>query len=110
MYVGVRGRLQDDEFDPDSVESMRRVRDREWEVSEDRVVALLESKPVTGHPWPTCCFPPFKPSASFLLLTKRCILQFVVLKARLTPLTLSLYLSTIAATRLCVRVHAHNVH
>jgi hypothetical protein len=87
--VGVRGRLQDDEFDPDSVESMRRVRDREWEVSEDRVVALLESKPVTGHPWPTCCFPPFKPSASFLLLTKRCILQFVVLKARLSRLTLS---------------------
>ncbi|ELR12154.1 Transmembrane protein 34 family protein [Acanthamoeba castellanii str. Neff] len=75
-------RLQDDEFDPDSIESMRRVRDREWEVSEGRVVALLESKPVTGHPWPTCCFPPFKPGASFLLLAKRCILQFVVLKAR----------------------------
>jgi len=55
-------------------------------VSEDRVVALLESKPLSGHPWPTCCFPPFKPGASFLLLAKRCILQFVVLKPSLAVL------------------------
>lgn len=73
----------DDELDPDSIESVRRVRDREWEVSEDRVVALLESKPESNHPWPTCCFPPFKPGARFLLLSKRCILQFVVIKVRL---------------------------
>jgi len=83
QYVGwIWGglRLQSEEFDPDSIESMRQIRDREWEVSEDRVVALLESKPLSGHPWPTCCFPPFKPGARFLLLSKRCILQFVLIK------------------------------
>jgi len=74
----------DDELDPESAESVRRVRDREWEVNEDQVVALLESKPVSDHPWPTCCFPRFKPSARFLLLSKRCILQFVVIKVDTT--------------------------
>ncbi len=53
-----------------------------WEVSEDRVVTLLESKPPSKHPWPTCWFPPFKPGAKFLLLCKRCILQFVIIKVR----------------------------
>jgi hypothetical protein len=41
---------------------------------------ILEDKPSVKFPFPFCCFPSFKPSPLFLVITKQCILQYVVIK------------------------------
>ncbi|KAL6061781.1 DUF300-domain-containing protein [Balamuthia mandrillaris] len=48
--------------------------------SEERVIRVLEQKPLATHPWPLCCLPKFKPGRSFLRWSKRLILQFVLVK------------------------------
>jgi len=41
---------------------------------------ILEDKPSVKFPFPFCCFPSFKPSPLFFVVTKQCILQYVVIK------------------------------
>jgi len=41
---------------------------------------ILEEKPSVKFPFPFCCFPAFKPSPLFFVVTKQCILQYVVIK------------------------------
>jgi len=48
---------------------------------EQRLVLILEMKSITEHPWPfNHVFPDFKPGKRFLMWSRRCILQFVVVK------------------------------
>jgi len=42
--------------------------------------AILEEKPLTKHPFPTCFLPKFKPGVTFLRWCKLCVLQFTIIK------------------------------
>ena len=53
---------------------------QEQAVSEERIIQILNQKPVMEHPWPMCCLPKFKPGRKFLYACKRCVYQFVVIK------------------------------
>jgi hypothetical protein len=47
----------------------------------DAVTArFLEQFPARYHPFPCCCLPAIRPGPAFLLTTKRCILQYVLVK------------------------------
>eukprot|EP01127_Copromyxa_protea_P007128 TRINITY_DN17046_c0_g1_i1.p1 TRINITY_DN17046_c0_g1~~TRINITY_DN17046_c0_g1_i1.p1 ORF type:complete len:391 (-),score=51.35 TRINITY_DN17046_c0_g1_i1:46-1218(-) len=41
---------------------------------------VLEEQPKQKHPIPCCCLPMFKPGPLFLLITKQCILQYVLIR------------------------------
>eukprot|EP01127_Copromyxa_protea_P003109 TRINITY_DN12979_c0_g1_i1.p1 TRINITY_DN12979_c0_g1~~TRINITY_DN12979_c0_g1_i1.p1 ORF type:complete len:364 (+),score=33.74 TRINITY_DN12979_c0_g1_i1:6-1097(+) len=41
---------------------------------------VLKAKSKMSHPCPCCCLPRFKPGPLFLLITKQCILQYVVVR------------------------------
>jgi len=58
--------------------------------SESKIVEILERKPISGHPFPTCCFPKFKPGKKFLYTCKRSVYQFVVIKPLMAVLTIFL--------------------
>eukprot|EP01094_Clydonella_sp_ATCC50884_P021035 TRINITY_DN4519_c0_g1_i1.p1 TRINITY_DN4519_c0_g1~~TRINITY_DN4519_c0_g1_i1.p1 ORF type:complete len:494 (-),score=118.37 TRINITY_DN4519_c0_g1_i1:165-1646(-) len=45
---------------------------------------LLKEKPLQAHPFPLCCLPRFQPGRTFLLWSKRCILQFMIVKPAMT--------------------------
>ena len=44
------------------------------------------------HPYPCCCLPMIQPGASFLLTTKRCVLQYVFIKPVLSMIAIVLEL------------------
>ena len=53
----------------------------------------LERLPARYHPFPCCCLPPIRPGAQFLLATKRCILQYVLVKPAAALLAATLQLA-----------------
>jgi hypothetical protein len=53
----------------------------------------LERLPARYHPFPCCCWPPIRPGARFLLTTKRCILQYVLVKPMAALLAATLQLA-----------------
>eukprot|EP01090_Pellita_catalonica_P010804 TRINITY_DN22249_c0_g1_i1.p1 TRINITY_DN22249_c0_g1~~TRINITY_DN22249_c0_g1_i1.p1 ORF type:complete len:399 (-),score=58.04 TRINITY_DN22249_c0_g1_i1:57-1199(-) len=57
--------------------------DEEIEMQEtdvDFIIRILEKKEKHKHPIPFCCAPKFKPGKKFFTWSRRCILQFVIIK------------------------------
>lgn len=49
--------------------------------------------PARYHPYPCCCLPAIRPGAHYLLTTKRCILQYVLIKPLIALLAMILQLA-----------------
>jgi len=61
---------------------------------QDTITAdYLARFPARYHPFPCCCLPPIRPGAHYLLTTKRCILQYVLMKPLLALLAMILQLT-----------------
>jgi hypothetical protein len=54
---------------------------------------FLSDYPRRYHPFPCCCWPPIEPGPVFLLTTKRCVLQYVVVKPLVALVAIILNLS-----------------
>lgn len=52
---------------------------------------VLFDKDEQMHPCPLCCLPAFRPGPTFYLVTKQCILQYVIIKPFLALLTALLH-------------------
>jgi len=46
----------------------------------NKLIEILYEKPKQSHPCPMCCLPRFRPGPLFFVITRQCILQYVLVK------------------------------